>query len=275
MAFLENPSWQVSINAFIGLLTIVISIIIFRKQQSQKEITFWVLSDQPILNFVEEFKNEVAGRIQTLFDTKPATDIRRVEISVWNSGNTPIVENEYTEPIKFEFGENAEILEAIITKTTPNNMNVSLKSDSKQITLEPFLLNRRDAVTFKVLLAQTPIMKDVSVRTRVVGMNQILDYNKRNATKRSLARIFLIVSYILFILLSIYSILSIYENSILIKLLLISYIMLAGIVYLLVFTIIASFFYSLNYGRKLSYSTKFIIRRIFDTIKFIMDVSKP
>lgn len=275
MAFLENPSWQVSINAFIGLLTIVISIIIFRKQQSQKEITFWVLSDQPILNFVEEFKNEVAGRIQTLFDTKPATDIRRVEISVWNSGNTPIVENEYTEPIKFEFGENAEILEAIITKTTPNNMNVSLKSDSKHITLEPFLLNRRDAVTFKVLLAQTPIMKDVNVRTRVVGMNQILDYNKRNATKRSLARIFLIVSYILFILLSIYSILSIYENSILIKLLLISYIMLAGIVYLLVFTIIASFFYSLNYGRKLSYSTKFIMRRIFDTIKFIMDVSKP
>jgi len=39
MEFLSNPVWQLTINAAIGLLTILVSILIFRKQLIRKGIT--------------------------------------------------------------------------------------------------------------------------------------------------------------------------------------------------------------------------------------------
>ena len=96
MEFLSNPGWQIAINAAIGLLTIIVSIIIYRRQRNRRSITYEVVSDTPILSLKEEIK----GRVQVLFDTKPVGEVRLVILKIWNSGDSPILPNEYIEPIK-------------------------------------------------------------------------------------------------------------------------------------------------------------------------------
>src|SRR5437870_3282233 len=155
MGLLGNPITQFSINAIIGLLTIIVSIIIFRKQQPNKQITYWAYIDEPFLSLTDKVKDGVKGRVQASFDTRPVSDIRRVVISLWNSGNTPIKEKEFSDPIEFRFGDNAEILEADVSKTTPFSLQhkakENLKFDIKSVKLEAILLNKREAITFYVI----------------------------------------------------------------------------------------------------------------------------
>ncbi len=72
MQSLSNPLWQFTINATIGVLTIIVTIMIYRKQLSRKSITYYVIADTPVLSL----KDEVKGRVQISFDNKPVRDIR-------------------------------------------------------------------------------------------------------------------------------------------------------------------------------------------------------
>ncbi len=118
MEFLSSPVWQIIINAAIGLITVSVSVLIFRKQIKRKGISYEVVSDAPVLSIREEVK----GRVKVLFDTKPVSDARMVILKIWNSGNTDILTNEFVDPIKFNFGEKAEILDAEILETVPINI---------------------------------------------------------------------------------------------------------------------------------------------------------
>ena len=100
MEFLSNPVWQLMINIAIGLLTIIVSITIYRKQQNRKGITYEIISNTSMLSF----RNEVIGRVQILFDKKPIAYARLVILKIWNSGNVAIEPNQYSDPIKVHFG---------------------------------------------------------------------------------------------------------------------------------------------------------------------------
>jgi hypothetical protein len=65
----------------------------------------------------------------------------------------------------------------------------ALKMNVGSVTLEPLLLNARDSITLKILLAQTPLTKEVRVNGRIVGINQILNLNKVANPRRLLGRV--------------------------------------------------------------------------------------
>jgi hypothetical protein len=118
MEFLSSTVWQIISNVAIGLITISVSVLLFRKQIKRKGISYQVVSDAPVLSIKEEIK----GRVQVLFDTKSVSDARMVILKIWNSGNTDILPSEFVDPIKFSFGEKAEILDAEILETVPINI---------------------------------------------------------------------------------------------------------------------------------------------------------
>lgn len=273
MQFLNNPLWQFTINATIGVLTIIVTIMIYRKQLSRKGITYQVISDTPILSL----KDVVKGRVQILFDNKPVRDVRLIILKVWNSGTVPILPTEYIDLVKINFGGNAEILDVELLETVPSDIKEkaksSLKIDVESVALEPLLLNGRDSLTFRVLLAQTPLTKVVKVNGRIVGINQILNLNKATNPMRILGRVFACLSYFIFMSLVIYNLFSIYETRFIIKLVLILAILFSALFYFLVFVFLAIFLVCWIYKFNFSTSYKYVMSAAAFMIRFLLNTS--
>jgi len=273
MQFLNNPLWQFTINATIGVLTIIVTIMIYRKQLSRKGITYQVISDIPVLSL----KDEVKGRLQILFDNKPVRDVRLIILKVWNSGTVPILPAEYIDLVKINFGGNADILDVELLETVPSDIKEkvksSLKIDVESVALEPLLLNGKDSLTFRILLAQTPLTKVVKVNGRIVGINQILNLNKAASPGRYLGRGFLGFSYLIFISLVIYNLFSIYETRFFIKVVLILAILFSALLYLLVFVFLSILFVCWIYKFNFSTSYKFVMSAYAFMIRYMLNTS--
>jgi hypothetical protein len=104
---LQNPEWQ-GIGAIIVFITLPLSVIFFLKQRHRKNISYRVIADTPVLTI----RKEIEDQVQITLDNQPISDARLVILKIWNSGNVPILPNDYVEQIAFHFGENAEILDA-------------------------------------------------------------------------------------------------------------------------------------------------------------------
>src|SRR5437868_10774181 len=117
MEFIRDQLWQ-----FVGVITSLIaigfSILFYLKQRRIKSISYEVISNVPVVSVEEEVKD----KIQVLFNGKRIDDARLVVLRLWNSGNAPILSADFDRPIKFDFGEKAEILDAAILETTPESI---------------------------------------------------------------------------------------------------------------------------------------------------------
>src|SRR2546425_10907232 len=117
MDILRDPVWQ-----FIAVIIALIAIIVTLTQRYRKEIVYDIISDTPILSIKEEVKN----RVKVLFDDKPMTNARLIILRIWNSGNVPIIPSDYIEPITLNFGADAEILDADILASIPDDIKSKL-----------------------------------------------------------------------------------------------------------------------------------------------------
>lgn len=174
-SILSNPIWAV-----IAAIAAVVAIFISIKHHQRKAISYKIVSDTPLLSL----KEEVKSRVQVLFDAKPVSNTRLVVLKVFNSGNVPIEVKEFenNEPIKIDFGNSTEILDAELLESFPSDIKdkakVTFKDEIGGVMLEPLLLNSKDSVTLKVLLAQTHLSKEIKVTARIVGVHQILNVDK-------------------------------------------------------------------------------------------------
>jgi hypothetical protein len=270
MEFLSNPLWQFLVNVTIAILAIIIPVLIYRKKQNQRGITYQVISNTSILNFKEDIK----GRVQVLFDNKPVGDVRLVILKIWNSGNIPILPNEHIDPIKFDFGNNVEILDTDVLETVPGdikeNAKASLKRNMGGFVLEPLLLNSNDSITLKILVAQPLLTEDIRVNARIVGVNQIVRLNGKATVRLTRFRIALYLSYMIYLATVIYVLFSRYENNFFAKLLMLLVLVAAGLLYIIVFLVLDAISYSLKQKQTLLISIKSSFRRLFALFKYII-----
>jgi hypothetical protein len=272
--FLRDPTLQFLVNISIALLgiffTSIVSVVIYRRQQSRKGVIYKVISNTPLLSLKEEAK----GKIKVLFGTKPVNNARLVILKVWNSENTPILPNEYIDPIRVKFGDNVEVLDAEVLEAVPSDIKdkakASLKLDKDSVVLEPLLLNSKDSITLKFLLAQTPLTEEVQLSARIVGVNQIIDVHKFFPITRPLARVFTYFSYFVFLIAAIYFLLSRYEPSFNTKILYLLIFIICALMYILLFIIFGSLVYAIAYKESYFSSIKFLISKFVDLVKFMV-----
>lgn len=160
---LRDPSVQTLI-AIAALVVTIVSIVVSRR--NRKRLSYRVVFQQRLLS-VEE---DLAGRVQVTFDGNPVQDVRMILIYLRNSGNVPIEESDYIQPLGFRFGKEARILSAEVVKTKPENMQVSIEADRNGITLKPDVFNGGDALALKVLLTGN---SEVRPEGRVKGVSRL------------------------------------------------------------------------------------------------------
>ena len=141
------------ILGLLGLVVpLIVSIIIAFLQRSVKEITYAIMSQSPLLSVDEKIRDKV----KISYEGKEVKNAHLVVLNIKNSGNIPIMPNDYVEPIKFSFGLLAEIISVNISETKPVNIKekISVVMQKNEIIIMPYLLNKGYSITIAVVLSR-------------------------------------------------------------------------------------------------------------------------
>jgi hypothetical protein len=174
MEWLRDPVW-----AFLGVVIgALISVVLFRLQQSRKALSYEIVSSTSLLSINDEVKSDVA----ILYKGKPVRNVHLIIVKIVNSGKLPILDADFVNPLEFDFGKKTELLSAEIMDTVPSNLQVSISLVSEVIKISPLLLNPGDSIKLKVLMSGYDDTLNVS--TRVVGVKEITGLDQTDKEKR-------------------------------------------------------------------------------------------
>jgi len=163
---LRDPVWQF-VATILAVIAILVSISLYLKQRRRKMLSYEIVSRTPLLSIEEEIK----GVLKILYEGEPVQQVHLIVTTIMNSGNTPILVNEYERPISLGFGEEAQILTAEIAKTQPDSLRASTSIEDDKVTLQPTLLNGGDSITLKMLVSKFD--GEITVDGRIVGVKEI------------------------------------------------------------------------------------------------------
>lgn len=176
--FLRDQLWQF-VGVAISVVSIVVSIIFSLKQRARKGLTYKIESTSLV-----SIKDKAKGKIQILYDLKPISDADLVLLKIWNSGNQPILQTDYEDPITFNFGSKTEILSHDVIETVPNNIKkkVSMRIDSNNLIINPLLLNAGYSIIIKLVLSK--FEGEVNAETLIPGLNALQEAGSMISSKR-------------------------------------------------------------------------------------------
>lgn len=152
MNFLSSSLWQSLINIIVSSLAvfaaIIIPFLIYSKQRKRKEITCIVV---------------------TSFVIYPSYTLS--VLKVLNSGNTPILPDDFYEPVSFNV-RNGNIQGFQFLASTHESLEKAINVSSKKIHLLPTLLNEGDEVELELLL-DTKEEFIVDSHSRIVDLDAV------------------------------------------------------------------------------------------------------
>lgn len=162
---MDQSSLQLIGTILIPLVAIALSLILYLKQRQKKSLEYVVQTSIPIIS------PPVKEKFELLFEGNPVDAVQLMTIRIVNTGNLPILPNDYHEHIGIEFAADSRVLSAEITKTFPDKLKVSATESTNRITLQPVLLNGGDWFTVKALIAS--YKPEITINGRISGVKQI------------------------------------------------------------------------------------------------------
>jgi len=150
---LRDPRWQ-----FIGVIVAIAfglwTVFTYWIEQEIYELKVTALANSSLVQIDEGFSND----IEISYDGRFVDNLSLIEIRLENSGNQPIPSSSYERPIKFQFAQGAEILQASVIESIPDDIDLVINVDLTQkheATIEPILFNARNYLEPKRLKMQT------------------------------------------------------------------------------------------------------------------------
>ncbi|RCV63855.1 hypothetical protein C5S53_11950 [Methanophagales archaeon] len=163
--------WQF-IGVILAVIAIAITVILYWIQRQKRALSWQVVSNTPLLSIDKELKKN----LEVLYNGKKVQDVQLIIAKIINTGNVPIKSADYERSINFNFGENAWILTAEVTETSPDSLKASANVEGKKVILPPTLMNKRDWITLKILVNQYD--GPISVDGRIDGVKEIKEYTE-------------------------------------------------------------------------------------------------
>src|SRR5258708_4364956 len=94
------------IGALALLTSVLVPVVIYLRGRSKKEISYAVYDSISLVNIKEEVKEN----FEVSYRGIPVQDATLQSVRVWNSGNVPIEEDDFVDPIKLDFGKDATVI---------------------------------------------------------------------------------------------------------------------------------------------------------------------
>jgi len=171
---LRDPVWQfvgAIMGAIIGVLAILGAYHIFSLQREVKILQVVVLTSTSLA----KIDQSVAEKVKMLYKDQYVTDPFLFQVKVENSGNQTIREEDYAKPIRFVFPPRAEIVEAMVLESSPQNIGMTVQKEQNTATLSPVLLNEKDRVIVSILVSNMPVDSGAQpfyVDARIAGVKE-------------------------------------------------------------------------------------------------------
>lgn len=148
---LRDQIWQF-IGAFLALIALCVTVYLFFFGQQTKLLQVVILANTSLV----EVEQSIAQNIKISYKGEDISNLSLVQIKLENTGNKPITEADYVRPVKFSFPSQSRIIEASITESNPANIGMSIQNDQNTATLSKVLLNPKDRVIVRFLVANVP-----------------------------------------------------------------------------------------------------------------------
>jgi len=167
---LSGDSFWIIIGAIATVVSVIVFILVSLRQNVRKEVSYEELSNTSLVR-KEVMKSD---KLEIKYDGRLVEAVNLINLRITNSGNQPITKADYEQPITVNLGDQSEILDVEITKRNPKTLSPALRPSSKNLEIEPCLLNPKDSVTLKMLVSKAG---KLTVNARIAGVKEI-----RNAT---------------------------------------------------------------------------------------------
>jgi hypothetical protein len=153
------------VAVIVAVIAVIVTVAIYLAQRTRKELSYEVLWDIPLIH-IGNFEEG----LQLLFKGKPLRNAFSFSLRLVNSGNTPIVPEDFERPLAINFGEGV-LLKAEVQEATPENLRASISVKNQSIVLNPVLLNSEDSITIKCILSEYD--GNVEVDARITGVKVV------------------------------------------------------------------------------------------------------
>lgn len=160
MRYLKDPIWQ-----FVGVIVAIVAIFVgwrvVANYQPSKGLQVEILSNSPLVSVDSAISQEIIISYKGI----PVHSLSLILLRLENTGNEPITEIDYSEPIRIVLSPTAEIGEAVIQESNPEGITFNLlKISSNTIELSKVLLNPGDQIVLKILAIDNDNTLNISSR---------------------------------------------------------------------------------------------------------------
>jgi hypothetical protein len=132
----------------------------------RRRVSYQFLSITPLLTARQEDEK----RLRVTFEGEPVSDVSVVVVQLFNSGNQPIIESDFVEPITVAVGEGGRVLAAEVIEKVPEQLTQDVSADGTRAVMSRGLLNPGDVVTLKLVVAE--LRPAFVIGGRVVGVSR-------------------------------------------------------------------------------------------------------
>lgn len=178
---LRDPIWQF-VGVLLSLIALIVAVVAIRVQQQRKSLSYFVSDERPVFYL---FNQAMSERLVVTLDGTPVRGLETVEVSIFNDGSLPIIQEDYARPLLIELPASANVLAAGLKETNPPNLGVSIERTDSGFTVSPALLNPGDEFTVEFLLEPESrhVWSRPEVSGRVAGVKELVSRPSRPAPK--------------------------------------------------------------------------------------------
>jgi hypothetical protein len=165
--FLRDPIWQ-SIGVIVAVLLVLVPLIWRIRSQRRsllyKISTTSVWDDKVLISKGIWLEYEDRRKFEFSFENNKVSKIDLVDIEVKNIGSKPILLQD--QPLLVTYGQNAKVLKAQITNTSPSGLVIKSTWQNGILTLNVARLNRGEKFGFSALVQELDVVRvDIPIET--------------------------------------------------------------------------------------------------------------
>lgn len=163
--FLRDPLWQF-VAAVITVVSVIVAIVALVQQRRRKELT-WEMNWDSLLTV----DDEVRGELKVTYNDEAVEDLALVRIRITNSGDIPILAQDFERALRLELGEAGHVLKGKGDKH-PKSLKPSADFKEHAVEIKPLLLNSSDWLSLRLLVSGFR-EKDVNIDGRIAGVKEV------------------------------------------------------------------------------------------------------
>ena len=143
LEWFRDPAWQ-----SVGVLVAIGSLFFFLFFRKRKKISYQIQATNLLT-----VKEEVKPKLKIIYENLPVEELNLVKLKISNSGNKPIVSDDFETPLVVSFPSKTQLFKVNVTGTNPENLKPSISIEGSSIVIRPLLLNPKDWITINILLS--------------------------------------------------------------------------------------------------------------------------